>query len=290
MANPIVNVNGEIIAPEQAKVSVFDRSFLYGDSLYEVARTYDGKFFGMREHLDRLSKSAELCHMVLGQPLETYCARNGAHTSRYFEKQEFQHARPTAASSSAAEAEKSVSASSAWKRRPNTSSSFNRWIRSMKPNSKGPQTQDRRAHPKRRARAGSRGENRKLPQLAAGLPRSTRGGLRRRAVLQRRWTPDRRLDLRVRLHQERNLRHLARSISESSTASPATHAQDRGRASEWKRAKSASRMNAFTRPTKSSRSARFTSPIPSSKSTITGSGNGKPGPYARKLWEPQRAS
>jgi branched-chain amino acid aminotransferase len=72
MQNAIVNVNGEIIASDQAKVSVFDRSFLYGDSLYEVARTYGGKFFGMAEHLARLEKSAALAHMVLGQKLETY--------------------------------------------------------------------------------------------------------------------------------------------------------------------------------------------------------------------------
>src|SRR6185312_1726304 len=70
----IVNVNGQIIAPpnvlEQAKVSVFDRSFLYGDSLYEVARTYKGKLFAVKEHLERLEKSAGLCRMILGQSLD----------------------------------------------------------------------------------------------------------------------------------------------------------------------------------------------------------------------------
>lgn len=68
----VVNLNGEILAPEAAKVSVFDRSFLYGDSLYEVARTYRGKLFATQEHLDRLAKSAELCRMVLGQDLAVY--------------------------------------------------------------------------------------------------------------------------------------------------------------------------------------------------------------------------
>lgn len=76
MKEAIVNVNGQIISsqdvPEQAKVSVFDRSFLYGDSLYEVARTYKGKLFAVQEHLERLEKSAGLCRMILGQPLEEY--------------------------------------------------------------------------------------------------------------------------------------------------------------------------------------------------------------------------
>jgi branched-chain amino acid aminotransferase len=65
--NAIVNVNGQIISPTEAKVSVFDRSFLYGDSLYEVVRTYQGKFFGVDEHLKRLENSASLCHMSLAQ-------------------------------------------------------------------------------------------------------------------------------------------------------------------------------------------------------------------------------
>jgi branched-chain amino acid aminotransferase len=71
-AKSLINVNGELLRPEEAKVSVFDRGFLYGDSLYEVVRSYDGRFFGLREHLERLEKSAALCRMVLTQPLETY--------------------------------------------------------------------------------------------------------------------------------------------------------------------------------------------------------------------------
>ncbi len=72
MQNAIINVNGEIVPGDRARVSVFDRGYLYGDSLYEVARTYDGEFFGLNEHLERLQRSAELCHMTLGQSLQQY--------------------------------------------------------------------------------------------------------------------------------------------------------------------------------------------------------------------------
>jgi branched-chain amino acid aminotransferase len=72
MQNVVVNVNGQILTPEQASVSVFDRSYLYGDSLYEVARTYKGKPLFLHEHLLRMKRSAELCHMALDQPLEIY--------------------------------------------------------------------------------------------------------------------------------------------------------------------------------------------------------------------------
>ena len=68
----LFNVNGKIIPLEEANVSVFDRSFLYGDSLYEVVRTYEGKPFRLKEHLIRLEKSAALCQMTFSQPLAEY--------------------------------------------------------------------------------------------------------------------------------------------------------------------------------------------------------------------------
>jgi branched-chain amino acid aminotransferase len=67
MQHSLVNLNGTILPWEKAQVSVFDRSYLYGDSLYEVVRSYDGVFFGMDEHLERLERSAGLCQMRLDQ-------------------------------------------------------------------------------------------------------------------------------------------------------------------------------------------------------------------------------
>lgn len=73
MQNAVINVNGQILKPDEAKVSVFDRSYMYGDSLYEVVRTYEGgKVFGLDAHLKRMEKSAGLCRMVLGQSLAEY--------------------------------------------------------------------------------------------------------------------------------------------------------------------------------------------------------------------------
>ncbi len=72
MQNATINVNGQILNSDDAKISVFDRGYLYGDSLYEVTRSYGGQFFKLDEHLNRMEKSAELCRMVLGQSLKTY--------------------------------------------------------------------------------------------------------------------------------------------------------------------------------------------------------------------------
>jgi branched-chain amino acid aminotransferase len=57
----LVNWNG-VIAPT-ASVPVLERGFLYGDSVYEVIRTFAGKPFGLQEHLDRLRQSAEYLYM-----------------------------------------------------------------------------------------------------------------------------------------------------------------------------------------------------------------------------------
>ena len=47
-----------IVPPHEATVSAFDRSFHFGDSLYEVVRTYDGMPFALEDHLARLRTSA----------------------------------------------------------------------------------------------------------------------------------------------------------------------------------------------------------------------------------------
>jgi branched-chain amino acid aminotransferase len=61
----LVNLGGKLVPPAEAKVSVFDRGFLYGDSVYEVLRTYGGRPFEVGPHLARLAHSAERIGLVL---------------------------------------------------------------------------------------------------------------------------------------------------------------------------------------------------------------------------------
>ncbi|MBI4421161.1 MAG: D-amino acid aminotransferase [Gemmatimonadetes bacterium] len=53
----IVYLNGSYQPKESARVSPDDRGFLFGDGVYEVARTYRGKLFALDRHLDRLRYS-----------------------------------------------------------------------------------------------------------------------------------------------------------------------------------------------------------------------------------------
>jgi branched-chain amino acid aminotransferase len=54
-----VSIDGVLSAASEARVSVFDRGFLYGDSAFEVMRTYSRRPFRERDHLERLRGSCE---------------------------------------------------------------------------------------------------------------------------------------------------------------------------------------------------------------------------------------
>lgn len=54
---PVVYLNGEYLPQSEAKVSVLDRGFLFGDGVYEVIPVFGGKPLRLSEHLDRLQRS-----------------------------------------------------------------------------------------------------------------------------------------------------------------------------------------------------------------------------------------
>ena len=54
-----VYLNGKLVSRDEAKVSVFDHGFLYGDGVFEGIRVYDGNVFRLQEHVDRLYESAK---------------------------------------------------------------------------------------------------------------------------------------------------------------------------------------------------------------------------------------
>jgi len=61
----MVLINGQFIPEEQAVVSVRDRSFLYGDGLFETIPVFDGKPFRWAQHLERLTRGAEFLKIRL---------------------------------------------------------------------------------------------------------------------------------------------------------------------------------------------------------------------------------
>ena len=55
----IIYLDGKYLPDDQARVSVFDHGFLYGDGVFEGIRAYNGRIFRLKEHLDRLYDSAK---------------------------------------------------------------------------------------------------------------------------------------------------------------------------------------------------------------------------------------
>ncbi|HET7624365.1 MAG TPA: aminotransferase class IV [Verrucomicrobiae bacterium] len=61
----LVFLNGRFVREEEAVVSVFDRSFLYGDGLFETMLVADGKPFRWMQHLERLGRGADFLKIKL---------------------------------------------------------------------------------------------------------------------------------------------------------------------------------------------------------------------------------
>ncbi|GBU24725.1 branched-chain amino acid aminotransferase [Fibrobacteria bacterium R8-3-H12] len=62
----LVYINGEFFDRENAKISVFDHGFLYGDGVFEGIRAYKGMIFRLTEHIERLFYSAKVIGLIPG--------------------------------------------------------------------------------------------------------------------------------------------------------------------------------------------------------------------------------
>ena len=63
-------VNGNLVPPEQATVSVFDHGVLYGDGVFEGIRAYNGRVFKLGTHLRRLFESARSIRLTIPYSIE----------------------------------------------------------------------------------------------------------------------------------------------------------------------------------------------------------------------------
>ena len=54
---PVVYLNGALVPESQAGISFRDRGFIYGDAVFDATRTFSGRTFRLRQHLQRLYNS-----------------------------------------------------------------------------------------------------------------------------------------------------------------------------------------------------------------------------------------
>ena len=62
----IAYLNGQYLPIDQAKISPLDRGFLFGDGVYEVVPSYDGKLVGFLPHLQRMNEGLEAISISTG--------------------------------------------------------------------------------------------------------------------------------------------------------------------------------------------------------------------------------
>lgn len=67
---PIAYFNGDFVPLSQAKLDPFDRGVLMSDSVFDATRTFDGRLFRMRDHLERLFRSFQFMRMDPGLNIE----------------------------------------------------------------------------------------------------------------------------------------------------------------------------------------------------------------------------
>lgn len=70
-----VYFNGEYVSESEARVSIFDAALMFGDMVFEMTRTYNGKPFRLREHLERLFASMKMIEIDCGMSLDEMTAR-----------------------------------------------------------------------------------------------------------------------------------------------------------------------------------------------------------------------
>jgi branched-chain amino acid aminotransferase len=68
LAERQVYLNGEFLPDSQARIPVRDSGIVYGDGVFDTARTFDGKLFRAREHVDRLYASIALARIPEPMP------------------------------------------------------------------------------------------------------------------------------------------------------------------------------------------------------------------------------
>lgn len=61
----IVYINGKFYDEDEAKVSVFDHGYLYGDGVFEGIRLYNGRIFRCEEHINRIYSAAKAINMEI---------------------------------------------------------------------------------------------------------------------------------------------------------------------------------------------------------------------------------
>lgn len=70
MRGRLVYWNGELVPEEEARVSIYDSALMFGDMVFEMTRSFKGRQFKLREHLERLYASIKMMRIPVALSLD----------------------------------------------------------------------------------------------------------------------------------------------------------------------------------------------------------------------------
>lgn len=83
----VVYFNGEFVPEAEAKVSIYDSALMFGDMVFEMTRSFNGKQFKLREHIERLYVGLSILRIPMEmskKQLEEACLATIEQNSEFF--------------------------------------------------------------------------------------------------------------------------------------------------------------------------------------------------------------
>ena len=85
----VVYLNGEFVPEAEAKISIYDSALMFGDMVFEMTRSFNGKQFKLREHIDRLYVGLAILRIPMSMSkdeLEEACYKTIEANSKAFDQ------------------------------------------------------------------------------------------------------------------------------------------------------------------------------------------------------------
>ena len=70
MSQRLVYFNGEFVKETEARISIYDSALMFGDMVFEMTRSFNGKQFKLTEHLERLYSGLRILQIPIKQTIE----------------------------------------------------------------------------------------------------------------------------------------------------------------------------------------------------------------------------
>lgn len=87
----VVYFNGELIPESEAKISIYDSALMFGDMVFEMTRSFNGKQFKLKEHIDRLYSGLSILRIPINMSksdMEDACYATIEANSKFFDKED----------------------------------------------------------------------------------------------------------------------------------------------------------------------------------------------------------